>query len=185
MKEQQQQKNPNKRTEKKKRVCTVLYLQNSKPKDNVYIYVLCGAVSWSSYPNFSIFKSCCIGHKRKGQELLNARGRILPRDEFTDWGGFSLGMEWESLLNFFHDCLNVVSVVQSGNRKWVHFQTLPDLLSSGGFNYVSSLLDAALGWVHEMQVRALFQKREANSWVTIQITMKVCSYKLILGLYIL
>lgn len=42
---------------KKRRVCTVLKLKkNIKPKYDVYIYVLCGAVSCSYYPNFSICK---------------------------------------------------------------------------------------------------------------------------------
>lgn len=119
MKEQKKNKTPHERTGwgEKKRVCAVLKLQDSKPKDNVYIYVLCGAVSRSSYPNFSIFKSCCIGHERKGQELGNACGRIVPRNEFTDWGEISLGKEWGSLLNFFHDCLTLFlwSKVEMGN----------------------------------------------------------------------
>lgn len=79
----------------------------------------------------------------------------------------------------------VVSVVQSGNGKWVHFQALPDLLSLllSMMSRPSWMLP--LGWAHEMQVREFFQKREANSWVTIQITVEVCSQKLTLGLYIL
>lgn len=98
------------------RVCTVLQLQNSKPKDNVYIYVLCGAVSWSFYPDFSIFKSCCIAHWRKGQELFNAWGRIA-KEGISSWGGISLGTEGESLLNLSHDCLTLFlwSKVEMGN----------------------------------------------------------------------
>lgn len=83
MKEKQK---PTKKPSWEKRVCTVLKLKNIKPKYNVYIYVLCGAVSSSYYPNFSIFR--VLLHWSLKEWTLSAKfkayGIILWRNYFTD-----------------------------------------------------------------------------------------------------
>lgn len=98
------------------RVCPVLQVQNSKAKENVYIYVLCGAVSRAFYPNFSIFESCCMAHCRKGQELFSAWGRSA-QGWISCLGWDFLGRPGRISAQISHDCLTLFlwSKVEMGN----------------------------------------------------------------------
>lgn len=72
--------------EKKKKGLYCNLTEKIKPKYNVYIYVLCGAVSWSYYPNFSIFalllhwplKEWTLSVEFKPMSLYCGRGNFLP-----------------------------------------------------------------------------------------------------------
>lgn len=158
------------------RVCPVLQVQNSKAKENVYIYVLCGAVSRAFYPNFSIFKSCCM----EGTGAVQCLRQKCPGMNFLPGLGFP-GAPRENLGWNLSWLSYVVSVVQSGNGKWFHFQPLPALLSSGGFSHVLPLLEAELtkcSWEH------LSRKEKQTLGDDSNLSEQPC-YKRTLGLYIL
>lgn len=79
-------KNNNNLVWKKKKGLYCNLTEKIKPKYNVYIYVLCGAVSWSYYPNFSIFalllhwplKEWTLSVEFKPMSLYCGRGNFLP-----------------------------------------------------------------------------------------------------------
>lgn len=130
----------------------------------------------------SLAASCSL---QEGTGAAQCRPVAGFAKERISWAGISVATGWESLLSIFlHDCLTLFLWSKGGNGfiSKLCLTCCPLVVSIMSH---PSLLDAALGWVHEMQVRALFQKREANSWVMIQITTKACSHKSTLGLYIL
>lgn len=85
----------------------------------------------------SLAASCSLQEGTGAAQCRPVAG--FPKERIS-WAGISVATGWESLLSIFlHDCLTLFLWSKVEGGEWFHFQTLPDLLSSGGFNNVSSI----------------------------------------------